>query len=180
MYVPKHFEEPRVEVLHALIRAPARRRWSRTAGGLVANHIPFEIDPDPAPLGTLRAHVAARQPVWRDAASGGEALVIFQGPDAYALTGLVSDEEGDGKVVPTWNYAVVHAHGPRAVHRRRAWLRAFVEMLTDRHEAGRPDDGRSPTRRPTSSTRWSSHHRRRASLDPTPRQVEGQPEPAGP
>ena len=140
MYVPKHFEEPRVEVLHALIRAcPLGALVVPTAGGLVANHIPFEISPEPAPLGTLRAHVARANPVWRDAAPGGEALVIFQGPDAYVSPAWYPTKKETGKVVPTWNYAVAHAYGPVRFIDDRTWLRAFVEMLTDRHEAGRPE-----------------------------------------
>ena len=140
MYVPKHFEEPRVEVLHALIRAcPLGALVVPTAGGMVANHIPFEISPEPAPLGTLRAHVARANPVWRDAAPGGEALVIFQGPDAYVSPAWYPTKKETGKVVPTWNYAVAHAYGPVRFIDDRVWLRAFVEMLTDRHEAGRPE-----------------------------------------
>ena len=42
-----------------------------------------------------------------------------------------------GKVVPTWNYAVVHARGPLRVIEDRAWLRQFVEQLTNRYEASR-------------------------------------------
>ena len=38
----------------------------------------------------------------------------------------------------TWNYVVVHAHGPLRAIEDRAWLREFVEKLTNRHEAGRP------------------------------------------
>ncbi len=140
MYVPKHFEEPRVEVMHALIRAcPLGALVVPTASGLVANHIPFEISPEPAPLGTLRAHVARANPVWRDAALGGEALVIFQGPDAYVSPAWYPTKKETAKVVPTWNYTVAHAYGPVRFIDDRAWLRAFVEMLTDRHEAGRPE-----------------------------------------
>ena len=140
MYVPKHFEEPRVEVMHALIRArPLGALVVPTAGGLVANHIPFEISPEPAPLGTLRAHVARANPVWRDAAPGGEALVIFQGPDAYVSPAWYPTKKETGKVVPTWNYTVAHAYGPVRFIDDRTWLRAFVEMLTDRHEAGRTE-----------------------------------------
>ena len=140
MYVPKHFEEPRVEVLHALIRAcPLGALVVPTAGGMVANHIPFEISPEPAPLGTLRAHVARANPVWRDAAPGGEALVIFQGPDAYVSPAWYPTKKETGKVVPTWNYTVAHAYGPVRFIDDRVWLRDFVEMLTDRHEAGRTE-----------------------------------------
>jgi transcriptional regulator len=138
MYLPKHFEETRVEVLHELIRAhPLGALVTLGADGLDANHIPFEVDPDPAPLGTLRGHVARANPVWRELARGAEALAIFQGPQTYVSPSWYPSKQEGGKVVPTWNYAVVHAYGtPRAVD-DAAWLRAFVEKLTDRHEAGR-------------------------------------------
>jgi transcriptional regulator len=138
MYLPKHFEETRVEVLHGLIRAyPFGTLVTLTAGGLDANHIPFEVHPDPRPFGTLRGHVARGNPVWREISPGAEALVIFQGPDTYISPSWYPTERETGKVVPTWNYAVVHAHGvPRFID-DRAWLRAFVEQLTDRHEARR-------------------------------------------
>src|SRR3989442_2630338 len=138
MYLPKHFEETRVEVLHELIRTyPFGTLVTLTAGGLDANHIPFEVDPEPAPFGTLRGHVARANPVWRDVSPGAEALVIFQGPDTYISPSWYPTKTETGKVVPTWNYAIVHAHGvPRFIN-DRAWLRAFVEKLTNRHEAER-------------------------------------------
>jgi transcriptional regulator len=138
MYLPKHFEETRTEVLHALIRAhPLGALVTRSVDGLEANHVPFEIDPHPAPFGTLRAHVARANPVWREGA--GDALVIFQGPDIYVSPSWYASKREGGKVVPTWNYAVVHAYGPLRAIDDAAWLRAFVEKLTDRHEAARAD-----------------------------------------
>ncbi len=140
MYLPAQFEESRVEVLHALIRAhPLGALVTRSGDGLEANHIPFEVDPAPGPLGTLRAHVARANPVWRQAPPGEEALVIFQGPEAYISPAWYPTKQETGKVVPTWNYAVVHACGvPRFID-DPVWLRAFVERLTDRHEGGRPE-----------------------------------------
>jgi transcriptional regulator len=138
MYAPKHFEETRVEVLHDLIRSyPFGALVTMTPDGLDANHIPFEIDPAPGPFGTLRGHVARANPVWRDRAPDAAALVIFQGVDSYVSPSWYPTKMETGKVVPTWNYVVVHAHGvPRFID-DRAWLRAFVEKLTSRHEAGR-------------------------------------------
>jgi len=84
MYVPKHFEESRVDVMHALIRAhPLAVLVTLGPAGLNANHLPIEIDPEPAPFGTLRGHVARANPVWRDPATEVEALVVFQGPARY-------------------------------------------------------------------------------------------------
>jgi transcriptional regulator len=138
MYLPKHFDETRVEVLHGLIRAhPLGALVTTGANGLEANHIPFEIDPDPAPFGTLRAHVARANPVWREGT--GDALVIFQGPEIYVSPSWYPSKREGGKVVPTWNYAVVHAYGALRAVDDAAWLRAFVERLTNRHEAARPD-----------------------------------------
>jgi transcriptional regulator len=136
MYLPKHFAETRIEVLHALVRAhPLGALVTLGAGGLEANHIPFEIDPDPAPFGTLRAHVARANPVWRDGA--GDALVIFQGPALYVTPSWYPSKREGGKVVPTWNYVVVHAYGVLRAIDDATWLRAFVTRLTDRHEGRR-------------------------------------------
>jgi transcriptional regulator len=137
MYLPKHFEETRVPVLHGLVRThPLGALVAPTPSGLDADHIPFEVDPAPAPFGTLRGHVARANPVWREARDA-EVLVIFQGPSTYVSPGWYPTKQESGKVVPTWNYAVVHAHGPLRVIDDRAWLRAFVERLTSRHEADR-------------------------------------------
>jgi transcriptional regulator len=140
MYLPKHFEETRIDVLHGLIHEhPLGALVTLTPRGLDANHIPFEVDPAPAPLGTLRGHVARANPVWRELARDVDALVIFQGPGTYVSPAWYPTKQQTAKVVPTWNYAVVHAHGALRVIEDRAWLRDFVTALTDRHEAARPD-----------------------------------------
>lgn len=140
MYVPSHFAETRVDVLHSLIHAhPLGALVVLAPHGLDANHIPFEIDPEPAPFGTLRGHVARANPVWRDASLQTDALAIFQGPHTYVSPAWYATKQESGKVVPTWNYAVVHAHGPLRVIDDRAWLRKFVEQLTDRYEANRSE-----------------------------------------
>ena len=143
MYLPKHFEETRVDLLHGLIHAhPLGTLITLTPGGLDANHLPFEIDPAPAPFGTLRGHVARANPVWREFSRDVEALVVFQGPSTYVSPAWYETKQETGKVVPTWNYAVVHAHGILRVIDDPAWLRDFVTTLTDRHEAGRPEPWR--------------------------------------
>jgi transcriptional regulator len=138
MYLPKHFEETRVEVLHELIHAhPLGALVTLTADGLDASHIPFETDPQPAPFGTLRGHVARANRVWREFSREVEALVIFQGPGTYISPAWYPTKQETGRVVPTWDYAVVHAHGPLRVIDDQAWLRDFVTKLTNRYEAGR-------------------------------------------
>jgi transcriptional regulator len=137
MYVPSHFEETRPEVLHQLIRDHALAALvTLGSDGLNANHIPFELDPAPAPLGTLRGHVARGNPVWRDFSRAVEALAVFQGPQAYISPSWYPTKRETGKVVPTYNYIVVHAYGPMRIIEDRAWLRGLVERLTTRYEAG--------------------------------------------
>lgn len=138
MYVSDHFAETRVEVLHDLLRAhPLAALVTLDAKELNANHIPFELDAAPAPLGTLRGHVARANPVWRNYSQEVEALAIFQGPQHYITPSWYPSKRETGKVVPTFNYIVVHAYGALRVIDDREWLRGLVGRLTDRHEAAR-------------------------------------------
>lgn len=136
MYVPRANEERRVEVMHALIRAHPLGTWTLPADDdLLTNHVPFLLDTDRGPYGTLVGHVARANPVWRASPSEVLGVVSFQGPQAYVTPSWYASKRAHGKVVPTWNYAVVHVRGaPRFVH-DRAWLRAHVSMLSDAHEA---------------------------------------------
>ncbi|WFR80341.1 FMN-binding negative transcriptional regulator [Janthinobacterium rivuli] len=139
MYTPASFREERLDVLHGLIAAhPLGALVRHGVDGLCADHLPFEIaapTPD-APFGILRAHVARANPLWRTAGGNDEALVIFQGPHAYITPAWYAEKQRSGKEVPTFNYAVVHAHGPLRVIDDAAWLLGLVERLTARHEAG--------------------------------------------
>ena len=138
MYVPPHFHEQRVEVLHRLIREhPLAALVTLGGDGLSADHIPFEVDADPAPFGTLRGHVARANPVWRSFSQAVESLVIFGGPQAYVSPSWYPSKSETGEVVPTYNYVVVHAYGPLTIVHDRAWLRGLVNRLTKRFEAGR-------------------------------------------
>jgi transcriptional regulator len=140
MYVPSHFEESRTEVLHRLIREhPLAVLVTLGSSELNANHIPFEIDPEPAPLGTLRGHVARGNPVWHEFSKEVEALLVFQGPQAYVTPSWYPTKKETGRVVPTYNYIVVHAYGPMRIIDDRTWLRGLVERLTNRQEAARPE-----------------------------------------
>jgi len=136
MYQPKQFEETRPEVLHGLMRAhPLSTLVVLTAGGLEANHIPLLVDPSAGPHGTLRGHTARANPFWREALSGTDALAIFAGPQAYISPGYYPSKKEHGKVVPTWNYAVVHARGPLVVKDDAAWLRTHLEEMVSTQEA---------------------------------------------
>jgi transcriptional regulator len=111
MYTPRHFAETRLEVLHQTIREnPFASLVSHGAGGLVATHLPFLLDPERGELGTLRAHMARANPQWRDFSSD-EVLVVFEGPHAYISPSWYAAD----LAVPTWNYLAVHAYGTPAL-----------------------------------------------------------------
>jgi len=138
MYLLEHFAEQRVDLLHRLISEhPVGALVVSTAAGLEANHLPFELDAEPAPFGTLRGHVARANPVWHQFTRGVEALVIFHGPQAYISPSWYPSKEMTGEVVPTYNYLAVHGYGEIKIIHEREWLRALVTRLTDRFEANR-------------------------------------------
>ena len=84
MYLPKSFEPPDIDALQQFVRAhPFGVLVTMTRGGLEGNHIPFLIDAQPAPYGTLRGHVARANPIWQEVQLWTDALVIFQGPDSF-------------------------------------------------------------------------------------------------
>jgi transcriptional regulator len=138
MYIPPHFKEDRVEVLHAAIRSAGPATIvSMTADGLFASHVPLMVQPDPAPYGTLIGHLARANPHARLASSAMETLVIFQGPNGYITPSYYAAKREHGKVVPTWNYTAIHAYGTLEVFDDPARLLEVVTHLTETHEAPR-------------------------------------------
>ncbi len=137
MYLPKHFEQPDHDAMARLLAAHplATLAW-QSAEGLTAEHLPlmWERDGSDGALGTLRGHVARANPLWRDGA-GAEVLVVFQGPQAYITPSWYPSKAATAKVVPTWNYAVVHLRGRLRAVEDAPWLRTLVGRLTDTHEA---------------------------------------------
>jgi transcriptional regulator len=140
MYRPPAFREDRPELLHAVIRAhPLATLVTHGPSGLTANLVPFTLVPGEDGPDLLRAHLARANPQLADLRAGGEALVIFQGPQAYVSPSWYPSKREHGKAVPTWNYILVQAHGRPRVVDDAAWLRAQIDALTTLQEAGRAD-----------------------------------------
>ena len=140
MYLPSHFEETRPERMQALMRAhPLGLLVTQDgAGALAANTIPFLFDAGAGGSASwLRGHVARANPVWREARTDVDALVVFQGPQAYVSPSFYASKAEHGKVVPTWNYMMVQVRGRLRAIDDAAWVRAFVTRLTERHEGAR-------------------------------------------
>ena len=139
MYIPKHDAEDRLDVLHELITAhPLGTLVTAESGMLEANHLPFLITPPTAiaPLGCLVGHVAKRNLVWKSTAQQ-EALIIFQGPQAYITPSWFQEKAVSGKVVPTFNYIAVHAYGHIKVIEEPQALRKILHQLTHHFESTR-------------------------------------------
>ncbi|TIX55231.1 MAG: FMN-binding negative transcriptional regulator [Mesorhizobium sp.] len=146
MYQPPHFQETRQDVLHGLIRAhPLGLLISNGAEGPVANAIPFLLDApslrnaEAPPNGSLRAHLARANPQWRLLADNpaSPVLVVFQGTDAYVTPSWYETKRETGKVVPTWNYAIVQVRGAVRVIEDQDWLARQISDLTVTQEAAR-------------------------------------------
>lgn len=139
MYIPEKFAESRPEILHRLIADhPLGVLVTRDGDGFDANHLPFELDANRGKHGVLRGHVARNNPVWRSVQSGDEVLVVFRAEDAYISPSSYPSKQETHKVVPTWNYSVVHAHGRITIHDDEKHVRSVVARLTRKHEAGQP------------------------------------------
>ena len=137
MYIPEMFHEDRIEVLHELMRAhPLATLVTQSGGALTADHVPLLLDTGDGP-DRLRGHLAAANPLCRGQVSELPALIIFQGPQSYVTPSWYASKQEHGKVVPTWNYAVVHVEGTLIFHRDPGWLHEQVTDLTSHQETRR-------------------------------------------
>lgn len=137
MYTPPAFREDDPQALQAMMEgARLASLVTATPGGLMATPLPLLFDPHEGPHGTLYGHLARANPQWRTPVLGA-AMVLFSGSDAYVSPGWYATKREHGKVVPTWNYAAVHAHGAAEFFEDTGRLLDLVTRLTDRHEAGR-------------------------------------------
>jgi transcriptional regulator len=150
MYQPAHgkFEvDDPAALLGELCAVVPATLVTHGSGGFRASILPMLFDRDDGAHGMLRGHLARGNPQWREieasvAAGGdgaGEALAIFDGPDAYVSPAWYEEKRLTGRVVPTWNYVTVQAHGTISTIHDPDWLIPHVGRLVARHEAGRPD-----------------------------------------
>jgi transcriptional regulator len=139
VYTPKFNEETRLDILHGLIRSqPFATLVTMGRSGLIATHLPVVLLPGEGTPDILRGHISRANPQWREFDQSIEALAIFAGPQHYITPNWYPEKAEDGKVVPTWNYAVVHAYGTIRVIEDPAWLLTHLKSLTTQHEAASP------------------------------------------
>ncbi|MBQ5949143.1 FMN-binding negative transcriptional regulator [Massilia sp. ST3] len=138
MYIAARHRQDRIEPMRDLMATHALGMLVTLNEGLPdADHLPFEFveDGEHGVQGVLRAHVARANPVWRRA--GQQVLVAFRGPAGYVTPDRIEKVEQQGRVVPTWDYHVVHVHGRLRAIEDPAWLLTQVRRQTDRQEAAR-------------------------------------------
>lgn len=139
MYLPPHFAVPDPAALHQLIQThPLGALITHGERGLDADHLPFEFDAGEGEHGVLRAHVARNNPLWQGVTDGQEVLVIFRAADGYVSPNWYPSKQEHHMQVPTWNYAVVHAHGRIRVRDDARFVRRLLANLTRTHEAAEP------------------------------------------
>lgn len=140
MYIPDQFREERPEVLRAFIaQHPLGALVAVTSDGLTANHIPMLWHEREGAPGVLQGHVARANPLWKAIAPGAPVLVIFGGANRYITPSWYPGKQEHGKVVPTWNYSVVHAHGTIRFDESQDHALRHLGDLTNRQEASRPE-----------------------------------------
>lgn len=133
MYLPRHFREEDRDRLHALVAANSFGTLIVPhEDGLEISHLPFALDREG---GRLRTHVARTNPIWQKALAAPSVTAVFQGPHGYVSPRWY---EHPARQVPTWNYAVVHAHGRAEGPLPREELRALLDELVAIHERGAP------------------------------------------
>jgi transcriptional regulator len=137
MYIPTKFREERPEVLASAIRRiQLAAMVTPRANGLQISHLPMVLKDKES--WTLEAHVARPNPHWALAGTEVETAAIFQGPHAYVSPSWYASKREHGKVVPTWNYIAIHAHGRLEAIEDGEWLLAHLNDLTNANEAERP------------------------------------------
>ena len=133
MYLPKHFAVDDQDLLARLIREyPLATLVGNLNDQLEVNHLPLMLSADKK---KLHGHIARMNPLMKIAQSADTAVTaIFNGPNAYITPAWYPSKKESGKVVPTWNYAVVHAQGNIKLIEDAQWLRSHVAQMTDIHE----------------------------------------------
>jgi transcriptional regulator len=139
MYLKSQFEETRIDVLRDLIEThPLGTFIVSVDSEVLVEHMPFLISRDGGKFGTLTGHFPRANRVWEALDGRRQAIIVFHGANSYVTPSWYPSKKEHGRVVPTWNFVVVHARGrPRVIDDRR-WLLEHLNALTDAHESNRP------------------------------------------
>jgi transcriptional regulator len=135
MYVPAHFAADDATTRDLLRGIASGHLVTHGAAGLQSTLLPLLVHEGPDGV-ALQGHLARNNPQWQDA---GPALVIVPGAQAYITPSWYAAKREHGRVVPTWDYTVLHVYGRLVAHDDAAWTEDVVRRLTDHHEADRDE-----------------------------------------
>ena len=135
MYVPIHFDEQRDSEIKKLESSyPLATVVANSAEGLLANHIPLLMIADAEGKRSLIGHIAKANEMHKIVPQSSDVLAIFHAEDAYISPNWYPSKATHHKVVPTWNYQVVHFHGKIEFTNDVKFLRSVVGQLTSLFE----------------------------------------------
>ena len=140
MYLPTHFKHDQLDDLVELIQQYPLATVVMTAadGTLEVNHLPLEYEMQQGGFGVLRGHIAKANPMFEILNQSAQVYVIFQAEDAYISPNWYEGKQEHHRVVPTWNYRVVHVKGEILKLDDDKYLRGVLARLTRMHEANQP------------------------------------------
>lgn len=139
MYLPTHFKQENLSELFDLIeRNPLASLMIVQGGEIEANHLPLELDRSCAQFGTLRGHIAKANPLFVLLKNEQSAYLIFHAEQSYVSPNWYEGKQEYHRVVPTWNYRVVHVKGKIRKVADEKSLRGILARLTRQHEANQP------------------------------------------
>ena len=139
MYLPPAFKETELTLIHETMRSARLGNFvTCTASGLICTPMPMFLDEREGEQGVIYGHLAKANPQWKETPTC-EALAIFTGPDAYVTPSWYASKKEHGKVVPTWNYAAVHAYGVVEFFEDADRLYQIVRRLTEIYERPRAE-----------------------------------------
>jgi transcriptional regulator len=134
LYTPPQFAaDDRSAVARLMHDHPFATLVTPAAAEPIVSHLPLLLLPGCEPHGTLIGHFARANPHWRRAMNG-ESIAIFHGPHAYVSPTWYGQPE---RMVPTWNYAAVHAHGRLEIVEDPGDTQGIMDSLVQRFEAAR-------------------------------------------
>jgi transcriptional regulator len=134
LYQPEAFRELDLGTMHALMDAHGFATLiSPDAQDPSITHLPLLLDRARGEFGTLVGHMARANPHWQRLETQTAVLALFHGPHTYVSPSWYLSHPS----VPTWNYAVVHAHGEARLIQDALALEPIVRALVEKYESGR-------------------------------------------
>ncbi|CAI3938723.1 Predicted FMN-binding regulatory protein PaiB (PaiB) (PDB:2OL5) [Commensalibacter communis] len=135
MYIPEHFKENDLQLLHTAIKdIQVAHIITQHSYGVEASFVPLFLDTQQEEKGVLYGHIAKANTQWKEPLTNDEALVIFTGANHYITPSWYPAKQTHHKVVPTWNYVMVHVRGKIEFIQDPQELLSIVTKITDINE----------------------------------------------